>query len=548
MSRPSAASQDSKLNHSDGQALIAVAEASSQRTLSGIDILEGPLNHPARATNGLPKPDQTDGTSPSVITTVLPPPLDPAIETCSPKTAKSPLSKGFSSLTNSLKAMAAGMRPRIEPFVSALCQAATHGHIQQIRGLIEQGANINGRNEDGNTALISAILSNQPDTAIFLLENGADKSVRSSSGKRRPPLFHAIDVDDLETSQYLLDHGANVNEKSLVGQSYFVDVVQSEKLSWIQLLLRYGADVHTREMTGRPLIAYAVSRGNMELVRLLLGHGAEANARDFSGQPLVCIASNKNQPELIQLLLSSGGDPNARTLTGTPVLVDAVQRGRADIAKLFLFAGANANERDLMGTSILLATVRSDKLGDAEKDALVKLLLAHKANPNVTDSWGLTGLAHAAAGDNLDMALVFLSHGADPNQLIHGDTLLVNAIDKRKWEQARLLIEHGANINKADKLGRTPLLVAMQQGDADMSQFLINRGADVNQTGSMTPAGMARVWGEPAVLQTLLAHGAVGADESRRLSRRITHSLRSPAVSRQVPGPTGQSPPPGYQT
>lgn len=495
-----------------------------------------------------------DGTSPSVITDTIPLPIPDSAsdETSSPKSAKSPLAKGFSSFTNSLKAMAAGMRPRPEPFVSALCQAATHGHIPQIKGLLEQGANINGRNEDGNTALICAITGKQPGTAIFLLENGADKSVRSSSGKRRPPLYHAIDVGDLDTAQYLLDHGASVNEKNMYGQSYFVDVVQSEKLDMIQLLLRYGADVHAREVTGRPIVAYAVNRGNIELVRLLLGHGAEANARDISGQALVTIASNKDQPELVQLLLSSGADPNTRTNTGTPVLVDAVQRGRVDLAKMLLSAGANPNEKDLMGTSILLSTVRSDKLSDVDKDVLIRVLLAHGANPNVTDSWGLPGLAHAAAGDNLDLIRVFLAHGADPNQVIHGDTLLVNAIDKRRWEQARLLIEHGASPNKADKLGRTPLLVAMQKRDADMVQLLIRHGADVNQTGSVTPVGFAQAWGDSTIMQTLVAHGAIGADASPSVSRRST---RIDAVSPGVPGapsrpeksPRPESPPPGYQ-
>jgi ankyrin repeat protein len=526
---------------------VAAAEASSQRILSGVDILAGPQD--GSAINGASKAGLTDGTSPSVSTEGVSSLLldSPSDDASSTKSAKSPLAKGLSSLTNSLKAMAAGMRPRPEPFVSALCQAATHGHTREIKGLVEQGVNINGRNEDGNTALICAITARQSETAMFLLENGADKSVRSSSGKRRPPLYHAIDVGDLETARYLLDHGATVNEKNIYGQSYFVDVVQSEKLDLIQLLLRYGADVHAREVTGRPILAYAVNRGNMELVRLLLGHGAEANARDYTGHPLLSIASNKDQPELVQLLLSSGADPNARTLTGTHVLVDAIQRGRLDLAKLFLSAGANPNVNDLMGTSILLASVRSDKLSEADKDALVRLLLARGANPNATDSWGLTGLAHAAAADNVDMVRIFLAHGADPNQLIHGDTLLVNAIDKRKWEQARLLVERGANPNKADKLGRTPLLVAMQKQDADMVQLLVNRGADVNQTGCVTPIGFARVWGNHSILQTLKAHGAIGLadDTPPAVSRRST---RDNSVSSGVPSaaPRQDEPPPGY--
>ena len=535
---------------------MAAAEASAQRIMSGVDILAA--DRPV--TNGIPTPGLTDGTSPSVITataassTLLDSPPNDA---SSSKTAKGPLAKGLSSLTNSLKAMTAAMRPRPEPFVSALCQAAAHGHTREIKGLLEQGANINGRNEDGNTALICAITSKQSETAIFLLESGADMSVRSSSGKRRPPLYHATDVGDLVTAQYLLDHGAPVNEKDWYGQNYFVEVILSEKLDAINLLLRYGADVNARDVSGSPVITHAVKKGNMELVRLLLGHGANANARDYSGHPLISLASSNGQPELVQLLLGSGADPNVRTFTGVPILVDAVQRGRVDLAKIFLSAGANPNATDIMGTSILLATVRSDKLSDADKDALVRTLLAHGANSNVTDSWGLTGLAHAAAADNIAMVRLFLAHGADPNQLVHGDTLLVNAIDKRKTEQARLLVEHGANPNKADKLGRTPLLLAMQRRDVDMVQLLINHGADVNQTGCVTPIGFAGVWGDSSVLQTLRAHGAVGLpDETpppgpavcrRTTARETSASPRVPAaLSKQELAERPESPPPGY--
>jgi ankyrin repeat protein len=452
--------------------------------------------------------------------------------------------------------MTAAMRPRPEPFVSALCQAATYGHTREIKGLLDQGANINGRNEDGHTALICAITSKQSETAIFLLEQGADKSVRSSSGKRRPPLYQAVEVGDLVTAQYLLDHGAHVNEKSMYGQNYFIDVVQSEKLDLIQLLLRYGADIHARDMTGRPIIAYAVHKGNMELVRILLRHGADPNTRDYTGHPLLSMASSKDQSELVQLLLTSGADPNARNLTGTPVLVDAIQRARTDLAHVFLSSGANPNVNDLMGTSILLATIRSDKLSDADKDALVRMLLAKGANPNATDSWGLTGLAHAAAADNIDMVRVFLAHGADPNQLVHGDTLLVNAIDGRRREQARLLIDHGADPNRADKLGRTPLLVAMQKKDAELVNLLVTRGADVNQTGSVTPIGFARVWGDHSILQTLQAHGAVAPAEdtlaSPAVRRRATREHGSstavaPSATAQVATPSRpESPPPGY--
>lgn len=544
--RPSAESQDSKLDHSDAVELVSLAEASARKIMNGVDLLAGPPEYPEATDAGI--------TSPS--TSSVPEPLQRAESESSQKSsAKTGFAKGLSSLTNSFKAMAAGMRPKPEPFVSALCQAASRGNTQVIKGLLEQGANINGRNEDGNTALIAAILAHQPDTAIFLLETGgADKSVRSSSGKRRPPLYHAIDAGDMKTTQYLLDHGASVNERSLVGQNFFIDVVQSEKLDQIQLLLRYGADIHAREMTGRSIVAWAVTKGNLDLVRILLAHGADPNSRDITAtaNPIVCIASTKDRPDLLHLLLSAGADPNSRFNTGTTLLVDAVQRGRTDLAEIFLAAGANPNGKDLMGTSILLSTIRHTSLSEMGKESLISLLLTHGADPNVTDSWGLTPLAHAAAADNIPLFKSLLARGADPNQFVHADTLLVNAIDKRRWEQVKLLVDHAADPNKADKVGRTPLIVALQKGEVDMVKLLVERGANVNQTGCVSPMMFARASGNDGLVRLLRDYGAAGTETpgvSRAGSRSdATGTLVGTGVvsGGGVTVPRRESPPPGY--
>ena len=47
----------------------------------------------------------------------------------------------------------------------------------------------------------------------------------------------------------------------------------------------------------------------------------------------------------------------------------------------------------------------------------------------------------------------------------------------------KLLIEHGANINAKDKMGRTPLYCALERGnDIEMVKFFVENGADVHST------------------------------------------------------------------
>ena len=57
----------------------------------------------------------------------------------------------------------------------------------------------------------------------------------------------------------------------------------------------------------------------------------------------------------------------------------------------------------------------------------------------------------------------------------------------------RVLLEQGADINKAKNNGATPLLIASQNGHVDVVRVLVEQGADITKTWSnMTPLQVAR--------------------------------------------------------
>ncbi len=60
-----------------------------------------------------------------------------------------------------------------------------------------------------------------------------------------------------------------------------------------------------------------------------------------------------------------------------------------------------------------------------------------------------------------------------------GFTLLDTAVIANRVDAARLLIEHGANVNAVDKNGMTPLLYAasIDYGDSAMVDLLVKSGA-----------------------------------------------------------------------
>ena len=48
---------------------------------------------------------------------------------------------------------------------------------------------------------------------------------------------------------------------------------------------------------------------------------------------------------------------------------------------------------------------------------------------------------------------------------------------------ARLLLDRGADVNKADKDGKAPLLRASSSDNVEVVRLLLDRGADVNKPG-----------------------------------------------------------------
>jgi len=93
-------------------------------------------------------------------------------------------------------------------------------------------------------------------------------------------------------------------------------------------------------------------------------------------------------------------------------------------------------------------------------------------------SASLAALFGAARKRNLKDATALLGNGADVNRVDkHGRTALMVAIS---IEIARLLTEHGAEIEVRDNNGWTPLMHAAINNDADLIKFFAERGADLN--------------------------------------------------------------------
>ena len=60
--------------------------------------------------------------------------------------------------------------------------------------------------------------------------------------------------------------------------------------------------------------------------------------------------------------------------------------------------------------------------------------------------------------------------------------LLYDACEKGKVALARVLLDNGAEVDRACEDGRTPLYIACQEGHVDVARLLLERGAVVDSS------------------------------------------------------------------
>ncbi|MBA3873084.1 MAG: ankyrin repeat domain-containing protein [Anaerolineae bacterium] len=201
-----------------------------------------------------------------------------------------------------------------------------------------------------------------------------------------------------------------------------------------------------------------------------------------------------NRQTVSDLLIAQPDLANARSADGLSAALLATYYGHPDIAKLIVEHGANLNLFEAASVG-QLATVQS--------------ILT--AQPDLINSYAPDGffpLALAAFFDHTDIVAFLLDQGADVHQAAT-NAQRVNALHaasaNRHLEIARLLIEHGIDVNAKQEGGFTPLQAAAQNGQLELAELLLAHGADAfakNDDGQ-TALDIARTNNHPEVAQRL---------------------------------------------
>ncbi|KAK8099608.1 uncharacterized protein PG998_012849 [Apiospora kogelbergensis] len=418
-------------------------------------------------------------------------------------------SKPFRAATDAL-------RPKPEPLVTPLCQAASYGSVAQLKFLLAEGANIDGRDEEGKTALVRAVAADQLGALEYLLKAGADHRVCDGGAAGRPPLFHAVDAENGGAVDLLLEYGASALQRhDWSGEPYLANLVRRRGATspeWLELLLSRGGGADAAGLLDcwmQPLVVVALQKSQQhpsnadadddgdEVVRLLLRHGASPDTRDASGYPLLHLCAAQGRGGLVRHLLELGADPGSSDINGTPLLVTAAKRHDVALVQTLLEHGADANAHDMYLKHVLLVVLEDSKLGHADKVSLLSLLLQHGAQPHQAhDVWNVTPLEKAlgpflAAVEGAEGARTGKRRRRRCSRSRRSSCGTARTRTSGCRELAELALDCGADANLADDEadpGRAPLALAARSGDRRLVEMLLENGARVER-GTMSGPG-----------------------------------------------------------
>ncbi|CAG2101522.1 unnamed protein product [Medioppia subpectinata] len=334
------------------------------------------------------------------------------------------------------------------------------------------------------------------------------------------PLHLAADNSRFDVLELLLKHSAKVNILDGLGQTALHRCAREDNVSAAQILLSYGADTTIVSLQG-----YTAEQLAKDNVQKLLANHRLTSTGDTEYKLLE--ASKAGELDVVKAILKSYPHlVNCRDLDGrlsTPIHF-AAGYNRVNVVEFLLSRNADVSAKDKGGLAPLHNACSYGHLEVAE------LLIKHKANVNATDLWKFTPLHEASAKGKIDIVKLLLSNGADKDKknrdgnraidlvketdqdildLLMGEAAILDAA--KKGDLSRLVkLVTAENVNCRDSSGRhsSPLHLAAGYNNIECTQFLIEKGADVNSTdkGGLIPLHNSASYGHIDIAALLIKY------------------------------------------
>ncbi|MDB6096769.1 MAG: hypothetical protein JWM09_1047, partial [Francisellaceae bacterium] len=302
-----------------------------------------------------------------------------------------------------------------------LMASAAFGHIDILKLLIEKSANLLGADDNGRTVLHYASTYHQLDIIKILCDE------------------RKMDINMVDLNDYI------PLSEAIRGYGYFCEMIQNGNyLNTIKYLVENKSNLDHSDNNGFTLVMLAASLGRKEVIELLFEKGAKIDIKDKQGNTALIYAIKNNHFLIAEWLIEK--NVNIDWINALSMFVEF---NNIEAAKFILNKFKDFSSKDKHGFTVLHQACKSNNkeflefISNYSKEKFKKII-------DDIDNSGKTPLHYAA-------------------QIIDGE------------ENISILLHNGADVNKKDNEGVTPLMIASESKIVNNVLLLLDNGADVNE-------------------------------------------------------------------
>ncbi|XP_052073090.1 ankyrin-1-like isoform X3 [Mytilus californianus] len=371
---------------------------------------------------------------------------------------------------------------------SPLNMASQEGHTDVVKLLLERNPNVDLCNKDDCSPLYIASQNGNTDIVKLLLER--NPNVDLCNNEDCSPLNMASQEGHTNVVKLLLERNPNVDLCNKNDISPLCKASNNGNTDIVKLLLERNPNVDLCDNDGCSPLYWASQNGHTDIVKLLLERNPNPNVDlcDNNGVTPLISSCIHNHTSIVQLLVKHKPNINTKTMFGNSAIYYSVQNGRIDITKLLLENNADCNicihsKQDLTDTFTNHPKYTLDQVKQELFNNLVMYTPSHVAayirKNSVEYAFdvvaGSSPLHIACFKGSIDVVRCLLNHNANINMTKEdGTTPLFYACEVGHEDIVRLLLDKGADTQICRLDGKSPLQISTDNGHTSIVMILTN--------------------------------------------------------------------------